>query len=300
MMDNQIVVTGASSMIGQPLTHLLREQGLNIYEVSRKDKLHDRSVISWDMTQQSLKSTLLFERLISEKESTLIHCAPIWFLAKHVPDLAASGVKRIIAFSSSSIEGKSSSSSVNEQKVVELLRQAEEQVTTYSRQGGIQLTIFRPTMIYGHGQGQNLAFIAKFIQRFGVFPIVTHAQGLRQPVHIDDLVSAAYLTLNKAESFGKTYNLSGGESLSYEMMIGRVFDVLGKKKCIPQLPLPIYRQALRALAHSAKLAGKTLPIDPSMADRMREDLSFDNYSAIKDFSFQPSMFLPNGKEDLLS
>ena len=298
-MNNQIVITGASSMIGEPLADFLRRKGQSVIEISRQKSVQDELVIPWDMQEQNIKQTLLFEQLRSEKESILIHCAPIWLLSKHVPLLASCGVKRIIAFSSSSIEGKADSKSEGEQQIVQLLNNAEQNIQTYSRQGGIQLTIFRPTMIYGYGKGQNLAFIAKFIERFGMFPLITKADGLRKPVHVDDLVNAAYLALNHSQSYGKIYNLSGRESLSYEEMVNRIFQALGKKPVKPKLPLPIYRQALKVVSKSANLVGKPVSIDPSMADRMRQNLDFDNNEAINDFNFDPSNFLPNGKQDLL-
>lgn len=307
-MNKQIIVTGASSIIGLPLLHFLEKhclenQSYTVIKVSRSENFQVSSIISknisWDMQQQKLSDTLLFEQLRLKKESTLIHCAPIWFLMDHVIDLASAGIKRIIAFSSSSIEGKANSSSQHEQAIVTLLSDAEKKIEVCSQQSGIQLTIFRPTMIYGYGHGQNLAFMAKCIQKFGIFPIVTHATGLRRPVHANDLANAACLALENPNTFDKIYNLSGAQEMTYEMMVSEVFKALGKPIRMPKIPLPLYRQSLKMLSQSAKLIGKSLSIDPAMADRMREDLNFDNDLAIQDFAYAPSAFLPNGKQDLL-
>ena len=129
---------------------------------------------------------------------TLVHCAPLWLLPQHIAALADAGVQRVIAFSSTSIEGKSLSSNSHEQKVVQLLSTSEQHIKTTAKSLNINLTLFRPTMIYGHGQGMNLAFIAKFIQKTGFFPVVTAASGLRRPVHADDLAQACLLYTSDA------------------------------------------------------------------------------------------------------
>ena len=84
-------------------------------------------------------------------------------------------------------------------------------------------TIFRPTLIYGVGRDRNVADIARFAKRFGVFPILGKGLGLRQPVHAADLAEACILAVDSSASFNRIYNLSGGETLTYREMVERVF-----------------------------------------------------------------------------
>ena len=84
---------------------------------------------------------------------------------------------------------------------------------------GINLTILRPSLIYGFGRDQNVSKIAQTIRRFRCMLIVGKGSGLRQPVHADDLVSAALSVIDKPETYGKSYNVVGGETLSYRLMV---------------------------------------------------------------------------------
>ncbi len=290
-MSNPILILGATSIIGKPLVTKLRNRGDKVIEVSRTTS-DDEQHCRWDLTAQKLNETPLMKN--KGDISVLIHCAPIWFLPNHLPDLIDLGIKRIIVFSSTSIDGKSQSVSPHEQHIVQLLKDAESEIWQLTQAHDIDVTIFRPTMIYGYGQGFNLAFIAKVIQRFGVFPMVIGAKGLRRPVHADDLANAVCLALQNEKSHGKTYVLSGSQVMTYESMVRQIFSVLGKKPKILKLPLVIYR-GLITMANKMM----NLPIDAAMADRMQENLDFDSRPAQIDFAYAPAQFLANGVIDIL-
>lgn len=293
-MKKRILVSGASSIIGKSLILRLQGAGYSVVRLSRAAG-EDINQCQWDLSTQNVSDTSLPENIQNNgKIDALVHCAPVWLLPGHLPELGKIGVHRIIAFSSTSIEGKSSSNSQHEQEIVQLLKKAENAAWQHAEDVAINLSVFRPTMIYGHGYGKNLAFIANIIQRFGFFPIVLGAKGLRRPVHADDLANAVCLALFNQDSFGKTYNLSGAEVFSYEQMVQRLFHALGRKPRIIRLPLPVYRGLIKLVVKLKKIS-----FDPSMADRMREDLNFDSDAAVRDFAYAPGEFLPNGSQDIM-
>ena len=289
---NHVLVTGASSIIGQPVCHELASNDFSITEISRSS-MHN--VVSWDMLTGK-GSELIAKKVAGEKDGfNLIHCAPIWFLPQHIEWLASLGLRRMIVFSSSSIEGKRDSKSQKEQQIVDTLKTAEDGVVNACEAANINLTIFRPTMIYGHGQGQNLAFIANVIRRFKCFPVVSQAMGLRQPVHADDLAKAVVQAIDNENTFAKKYTLSGAEALPYKDIVKRIFIAMGYTPRVIEINGTLYRFALRL----AKLINKSLPVDPAMVDRMQQDLNFNHDSATRDFGYKPSVFLPNGAKDLI-
>lgn len=335
----RVIVTGATSVIGQPVLRQLRASGACVLEVSRQSYVSDNAVLAWDLQstntgwKQSLQTSLQQsiedsnEKMAegsSEKSTvgsdskaaegsgkaktdvdltnglSLVHCAPIWLLARHLEALIELGVNRIIAFSSSSIDGKANSTSASEQNIVRLLTEAEQQVSDICQRHQVALSIFRPTMIYGYGQGQNLSFIARVIKRCGLFVIANPANGLRQPVHADDLAQAVAQALYAPASYGRTYTLSGAETMTYKELVQRVFTALGVRPRIIGLNLSLYRLGLKSVSRMAKLLGKSLPIDPAMADRMQQDLSFSHQAAVQDFGYAPGTFLPNAAADLLA
>lgn len=158
----------------------------------------------------------------------------------------------------------------------------------------VQITVFRPTMIYGYGKDRNVSTIARFIKRYRMFFLAGEARGLRQPVHVSDLVSACVAALDKSGTHAKRYDLPGGESLTYRQMVARVFTGLGVPQRMISLPLPLYRICLRMIAGLSPGSGYSM----SMADRMNQDLVFDDHEARRDFGFAPQRFLLDPQRDL--
>jgi len=159
--NHAVIVSGATSIIGKPLLRLLKGEDLKVFAVSRhKENMGSTDgVLSWDLATsitQPEKNQLshFMEQYDSVTPLSLIHCAPIWLLSKHIDSLAEMNVGRIIAFSSTSVEGKATTDDPKEQEIVQLLLDAENQVQQLAAKHNIELTIFRPTMIYGYGQGQ--------------------------------------------------------------------------------------------------------------------------------------------------
>jgi len=305
--SGKIIITGASSMIGTSLISVMSDVDQSVVCISREiEKLNGtfssiNDAEKWqchqcDLTSESLQASGLSEKLGDSTDNVLVHCAPIWLLPSQLEGLNSLGINRVIAFSSSSVDGKSQSTSQKEQEIVAMLADAEQQLIDFvnHKDAVLNVTIFRPTMIYGHGKGMNLALIAKMIQRFGFFPVVFKAKGLRQPVHADDLADAVKLAMHNPATFGKLYVLSGLEVMNYHVMVEKIFAAIGKPKRIIRLPLFMYRLLMTVFSKIANL-----PLDPEMANRMRDNLDFDNTDAKRDFGYAPKAFLPNGVADIL-
>ena len=91
------------------------------------------------------------------------------------------GACRVVALSSTSRFTKDDSSDPEEQAIALRLADAEARVQAWAASHGVEWVILRPTLIYGLGRDKNIAEIARFIRRFGFFPLFGKAKGLRQP-----------------------------------------------------------------------------------------------------------------------
>lgn len=69
--------------------------------------------------------------------------------------------------------------------------------------------------------------IVRFVRRWRFFPLMGQADGLRQPVHAEDVTTACVSALTMPAAANRTYNLSDGETLSYREMVCRVFATVG-------------------------------------------------------------------------
>src|SRR3546814_11177030 len=89
--------------------------------------------------------------------------------------------------------------------------------------------------------------------RWHRFALPRNANGLRQPVHVEDLATAAFATLDAPETHGRTYALPGGETLAYSEMVARVLATLQPPAQLHMMP-PAAVRALLACAHAGGVA----------------------------------------------
>lgn len=278
----KVLVTGASSQIGDFLLPRLVEKGWAVHAISRQTHSNSDHIRWLQFDLENLPTAWQHTDI-----DVLFHLARLPL----APDLITRlpKLRRVIAFSSTSRFTKSDSVETKEQAVAQQLAQAEAGLEAACQARQIPWTIFRPTLIYGCGKDQNVSFIAQFIQRFGVFPVALPGKGLRQPVHADDLAQACLQAMGAEASYHQAYNLSGGETLDYREMVRRIFVALDKSPRI--LPLPL------VLLHLAFSVARYIPrfrhLSASMFTRMNQDLCFDHAAASRDFNYQARGFLPN-------
>jgi nucleoside-diphosphate-sugar epimerase len=212
--------------------------------------------------------------------------APIWVLPEHFPFLEASGAHRVVVLSSTSRFTKVDSGDMAETAVAARLIEAEDRVVAWAKSRGIEWVILRPTLIYGLGQDKNIREIARFIRRFSFFPVFGRAQGLRQPVHAEDVAAACVSALQAPDATNRAYNISGGETLTYLEMVARVFAALGRRPRLLTVPLWAFRLAVSVL----RCLPRYRQWSAAMAERMNRDLVFDHSEAVHDLGFKPRGF----------
>jgi len=272
---NDVLVAGATSLIGRFLLSRAEAAGLRPLALSRRG-----GDLQADLTQGETLAEVLppVRRMVS--------LAPIWLLPAALPVLVDKGLERLVAFSSTSRFTKAASPLPEEQAVADKLARAEDEVITFCAQRGIAWTLLRPTLIYAEGEDQNVSRLAGLIRRFGVLPLSGDGQGRRQPVHADDLAAAALAALETPATHGQSYDLPGGETLTYKEMCQRIFAALGRPPRILSAPPAVWSAAF-ALAKPF-LPGATA----AMGARMAEDLVFDAEPARRDFGYAPRDFRP--------
>ena len=210
---------------------------------------------------------------------------PVWHVAEHVPLLEAAGARRLVVVSSTSRFTKVSSPAAADRAIAARLAAAEEALAEATAARGMALTILRPTMTYDCVHDKNVAAIARFIRRTGFFPVAGAASGLRMPVHADDLAAACGQAAD-ADGLRPSYELSGGETLSYREMVRRIFVWLGRPARIVTVPGAVI-DTIAPLAAWLPRAGSLV----AMAARMNDDLVFDHGPAAADLAFAPRPFI---------
>ena len=283
-------IIGASSLIGDCLLPLLVEDGYDVVAFSRRASLAQQQ-----QARQGVVWRLLSIRYFHDAEpiTKWICLAPIWVLPEYFSLFIHYGVKHVVAISSTSRFTKDLSSDTAEKKLAAKLTEGEQLFIDWAEKNQVTWTILRPTLTYGLRRDRNISVIASFIQRFAFFPLLGEARGLRQPLHAQDVAFCCKAALSAEKASNRSYNISGGETLTYREMVGRVFSALGRKARFITLPLWIFRGTifyLRVLPSFRRWSA-------TMAERMNSDLVFDHTDARRDLAFTPRPFcLP--REDL--
>jgi NADH dehydrogenase len=118
--------------------------------------------------------------------------------------------------------------------------QAEELV----RQSGLDWTIFRPSLIYGHDERDRLLNLLRralswplnFLQLYS-FPLLNGGEPLIQPVSLREVARCFALAPAKEAAIGRTYDLVGPVAFSWREMVFKIIAALGKEGLYEEIPL---------------------------------------------------------------
>jgi nucleoside-diphosphate-sugar epimerase len=197
------------------------------------------------------------------------------------------GLKRLVFFTSTSISTKKNSEIESERIGMQAWAEAEARIIEMCERRNIEWTALRPTLIYAEGRDHNITTLSHLIMRLGFLPIVGSAEGLRQPVHAEDVAKGAVSASRHPAAANKIYVMPGGETITYREMVGRIFDGLNKRRLIIPVPEALWKLGFwiaKPLFPHANVAWGT---------RMRRDMIFDGSKARRDFGWQPRGFHPD-------
>jgi nucleoside-diphosphate-sugar epimerase len=108
-------------------------------------------------------------------------------------------------------------------------------------------TIVRPTLIYDQNGGQEFMRFWRYLERFPVVPFVGNGRARKRPVWAEDVVTAIARIAGNPRAHGKTYNLSGAESVTIRELAELMLARRGMKKRFLHLPVPLCQVAAVAL-----------------------------------------------------
>ena len=274
------LVFGASGQIGAPLLERLGDAGWRVLAVSREAR-SDAPGRHW------LQGDFARMPALPAAVDAVFSCGPLDLFARWY-EAAGLHCPRVVAFGSTSASTKQDSRYEAERELACRLLGTEARLHAAAEARGAAATLLRPTLVYGAGRDATLTRIAAMARRWGRFVLPARAEGLRQPVHVDDLAAAALAACEAQAAHGRAYDLPGGERLPYREMVARVLACVEPRPALHALAMPVFLSLLR-LAQARGIAGG---LGPGAVARMREDLVFDAAPAARDFAYAPREFRP--------
>ena len=127
------------------------------------------------------------------------------------------------------------------------------------RESGLDLTIFRPSVIFGKGDA-FLTLFARLAKIAPLFPLAG-ANARFQPVWLEDVVAVVADSLWRADSIGAAYDLCGPTQYSLRQLVSYAAAVAGHPRAVVGLP--------EAAAWLQAWAMEFIPNGPMTRDNVR-------------------------------
>jgi uncharacterized protein YbjT (DUF2867 family) len=122
--------------------------------------------------------------------------------------------------------------------------QAEEAV----RASGLDWTIFRPSLIFGPGDGFCTS-IVPVLRRLPLFPVFGQGTYRVQPIAVEEVARCFVKALARTETIGEVYELGGPEALTYNDLLRRIAQALGLPRVFVHVPLGLAKLAVSIVQH---------------------------------------------------
>jgi nucleoside-diphosphate-sugar epimerase len=157
----------------------------------------------------------------------------------------------------------------------------------------------RPTLVYSDEGGAEFRHFVKHIKKWPVLFMIGNGQAKKSPVHTDDLVQGLAAIHANSKAYGKTYNLSGGESISLYKMLQIILFRIRKKKNVIFVPFEICRVLSIVLQWISRPIKRHSLLNWQTISGVIQNADLDCSEAVKDLGFLPRSF-ENGIRSLKS
>lgn len=209
------------------------------------------------------------------------------------------GVQKFVYCSTQGVHGNIENPPGNEKSPItpedyyQFTKYRGEEVAKEFMQKGMNITILRPTAIYGPGDPGRWLMLFKYT-RGGRFLMFGDGMVTYHPVYIDNLVDAFELAVESERAAGETYIIGDKEYYTLNDIVHTVGEVQGKDVSIIHLPF----WPLQTSAVICETVCNPLRIPPPLfrrrADWFRQVRAFDISKAGRDMGYEPRVDLRSG------
>jgi NADH dehydrogenase len=153
------------------------------------------------------------------------------------------------------------------------------------RASGLGWTIFRPSVIFGPGDG-FVSLIAQLVRWFPVVPVVGDGRNRFQPVAVADVAEVFARALERPLTVGQTFEIGGPQAYTFDEIVDEVGAALGRRR-IPKLHHPVALMApiVRLLEHAP-----LFPLTSDQLSMMGEGSTCDPGPFARAFEITPAPF----------
>ena len=156
------------------------------------------------------------------------------------------------------------------------------------RRSGLDWTIFRPSIIYGPGDGFVNLF-ARMSRWSPVLPVMGSGRSKFQPVAVRDVAACFVKALSEPRAVGGAYELCGTEVLTLDQILDLILEVTGRRRWKAHLPWWLARcQAAFLEFACGQLLRRPPPLNRDQLTMLQEDNVGEPRPAIALFGISPA------------
>lgn len=214
---------------------------------------------------------------------------------------AASGVNKVVYCSTQGVHGHIDDPPGDEESPIEpedyyqYTKWEGERVCHEFMADGMDITIIRPTAIYGPGDPGRFLMLFKAAKR-GRFLMFGDGKTTYHPVYIDNLVDLFFLATENPRASGRTYIGADEEYQTLNDLVRSVGEAIGVDVRIVHLPFAPLWLASAATELICKPLRITPPLFRRRADWFRQVRAFTIDRARNELGYEPKIGLAEGLE----
>jgi NADH dehydrogenase len=138
------------------------------------------------------------------------------------------------------------------------------------RASGLPWTIFRPSVIYGRGDG-FVSMLANMVRRSPVVPIIGDGQHRLQPVPVEQIAEGFARAVEQSASVKQTFEVGGADAVSMDELVSMIGAAIGQPRVRRvHVPVGVMRPMAR-LFHRVP----TFPLTPDQLLMLEENNTCD-------------------------
>ncbi len=313
-----VLVTGATGFIGRALCGRLREEGVHVRALARRE-----AEGPWDEAVRADLATGALPGDCLAGVDTIFHLAAkvhalgdrsreeesyrrlnVDGTALLLEKAREAGVRRFIFFSSVQAMGEETPACLDETT-------EPKPVTPYGRSkleaerlvlaSNVlsHLVCLRFPLVYGPGHKGNLSRMVAAIDR-GLFPPLPPVANRRSMIHVRDVVAAALLAARRPEANGRCYIVTDGRTYSSREIEDAIRRALGRR--VPRWHVPLL--ALRLLARGGdaleRIRGRRVLFDSSTLQKLVGSAWYSSERIQRELGYRPSVSLLEALPEIVS
>lgn len=312
---NTVAVTGAGGSLGKALTRRLIEGGYRVKALTRKQpEAEQLRELGAEPILGDVRQTAPVEELVRDCR-TVFHLAA-WMGTPFNEDLAyavnvggaqnivraagEAGVDRVVLASSIAVYGPVKNGVVTESYGFDAVGdlygdtkiEAEKAARHAAERAGVELTIMRPTMIYGPESPSWTEAPFDAISK-GLPVVIGTGKDLVDPVYVEDVARAFELAASTPEAANEDFNIGAGP-VTWNEFLGFYARMSGRK--LRRLPEPLARNGAKAAEKAQRAVGRRPQVVAEMVGVMTSRAIFSNEKAARILGFVPETPLEDGMQ----